>query len=98
MCLVNLLGNGRDSLLLPHSVLGVGSLLRVEGYVSFSRALYPTVMLSDKHSRPLGVNLFNMQSLRAICPRPAELETQGWLQHFVFISTMDTVMIVTLKT
>lgn len=83
---------------MPHSVLGVGSLLRVEGCVLFSRALYPTVMLSDEHACPLRVNLFKMQSLRTICPGPAELETQGWLQHFVFISTVDTVMIVTLKT
>lgn len=70
----------------------------MEGCVSFSRALYPTVMLSDEHSCPLGVNLFKMQGLRAICPGPAELETQGWLQHSVFTSTVDTVMIVTLKT
>lgn len=83
---------------MPHSVLGVGSLLRVEGCVLFSRALYPTVMLSDEHVCPLGVNLFKIQSLRPICPGPAELETQGWLQHSVFISTMDTLMIVTLKT
>lgn len=98
MCLVNLLGNGRGSLLLPHSVLGVGSLLRVEGCVSFSKALYSTVTLSDEHSCPLGVNLFKMQSLGAICPGPAELETQGWLQHSIFLSTMDTVKIATLKT
>lgn len=70
----------------------------MEGCVSFSRALYPTVMLSGEHSCPLGVNLFKMQSLRAISPGPAELETPGWLQHSVFISTMDTVRIATLKT
>ena len=63
MCLANLLGNGRGSLLVPHSVLGVGSLLRVEDCVLFSRALYPTVMLSDEHVCPLGVNLFKIQSL-----------------------------------
>lgn len=49
----------------------------MEGCVSFSRALYPTVMLSDEHSCPLGGNLFKMQSLRAICPGPAELELRA---------------------
>lgn len=82
----------------PIQFWGLGVCLEWKAVYRFLGHCTPTVMLSDEHSCPLGVNLFKMQSLRAICPGPAELETQGSLQHSVFINTMDTVKIATLKT